>query len=95
MLQLSDKPEVRFVELIQSSLASGGSHFADRDGNQPNEPASWGWRKSPLVDLREYERGSEEDRAQQDKELWRPMGSRIGWVDLEQEEAYLDPHVSL
>ena len=85
VLQQGDRPEVRFIELLKSAVASGGAHLAGRDGGPPlgpgesipereRESTGWGWR---------YNNGS-----------YIPMGIRAGWVDIGKSEVYLDPAAS-
>jgi len=63
------EPAGRFVVLITSAVASGAAHVASRDGGQPEQPQSWGWRKV-TIGSGEYQRDE-----------WRPQGARIGWID--------------
>ena len=92
-LQISDKPEVRFIDLLRNSIASGHSHLADPDGREPSEPGSWGWRFYPLRKTEDAERGGD-DVTNAQGWLWRPLGDRVGWVDLDRGEVYLLPIVS-
>jgi hypothetical protein len=42
--QASD-PAGRFLLLLQAALKGGQAHVADRDGNAPDVPELWGWRR--------------------------------------------------
>ena len=44
--QASD-PALRFVALLQAALRCGRAHVADRRGLAPDQPAVWGWRRTP------------------------------------------------
>jgi hypothetical protein len=70
----------RFVELLASTIASGRAYLTNRDGYEPPEKASWGWRSEDVgvggnSDIR-----------------WRPQGKHVGWVD--GPDLYLDPEAS-
>jgi hypothetical protein len=78
--QAAGEPTRRFCELLSAAIASGRAHVADPDGNQPKEPGAWGWR-SATVGTGDYER-----------EEWRPLGERVGWV--ENENLYLLPEAA-
>jgi hypothetical protein len=43
--QASD-PGMRFVNLLKAALACSRAHVADRRGNAPESPESWGWRRN-------------------------------------------------
>jgi hypothetical protein len=66
--QAASDPVLRFLELLNSALTSGRAHIAGEDGNQPAQPAPWGWRVV-LVGAGANERIE-----------WRCQGSRVGWV---------------
>ena len=75
-LQAESDPVSRFIDLINSALASGRAHVAGVRGECPHKPEAWGWRGIP----------SGEDTS------WMPQKERIGWIDgtdlyLEQEAA--------
>jgi hypothetical protein len=63
--QKSEEPTSRFIELLQSAIASGVAHLADRNGDRPAGAESWGWRSSTGLD----------------QTAWTCQGSRIGWID--------------
>jgi hypothetical protein len=42
--QREEEPTQRFLNLLRSSIASGGAHLADRDGHPPTNAEAWGWR---------------------------------------------------
>jgi hypothetical protein len=44
--QASD-PALRFVGLLRAALAAGRAHVADRQGQVPDSPEQWGWRRKP------------------------------------------------
>ena len=78
--QAASEPVQRYLELLQSALASGEAHAASPNGDEPDDPYAWGWR-SHLVGAGEYER-----------QEWRPQGKRIGWVD--GTDLYLEPQAA-
>jgi hypothetical protein len=41
----NNDPAVRFLFLLQTALASGGAHVADRRGRAPDLSERWGWPK--------------------------------------------------
>jgi hypothetical protein len=45
--QVAGDPALRFVALLQSALASGQAHVADRLGGVPKAASHWGWRRKP------------------------------------------------
>jgi hypothetical protein len=45
--QVANDPALRFVALLQSALASGQAHVADRLGGVPQAASLWGWRRKP------------------------------------------------
>jgi hypothetical protein len=65
-LQAESDPVVRFIKLVNSALASGHAHLADRRGEAPEHAEAWGWRA--LASSR-------------DGPSWMPQGDRIGWLD--------------
>jgi hypothetical protein len=64
-LQAESDPVSRFIDLINSALASGRAHVAGVRGECPHKPEAWGWRGIP----------SGEDTS------WMPQKERIGWID--------------
>lgn len=46
--QATQHPADRFIELIQSALATGRAHIAGMDGRLPDEPDAWGWQPGHL-----------------------------------------------
>ncbi len=44
--QASD-PALRFVGLLKAALEDGHAHVANRQGNTPESPEAWGWRRDP------------------------------------------------
>jgi hypothetical protein len=61
-------------------MVSGRAHVADPEGDEPEEPGAWGWRRAK-VGTGDYER-----------EEWRPLGERVGWV--EGDNLYLLPEAA-
>ena len=45
--QIANDPALRFVALLQSALASGQAHVADRLGGVPKAASLWGWKRKP------------------------------------------------
>ena len=45
--QVANDPALRFVALLQSALASGQAHVADRLGGVPKAASLWGWKRKP------------------------------------------------
>jgi hypothetical protein len=45
--QVASDPALRFMALLQSALASGSAHVADRLGGVPEAASHWGWRRKP------------------------------------------------
>ena len=80
VFQSAMEPAQRFVELISSALSSGQAHLADKDGEEPENPSAYGWRKSSF--------GMGGRMADE----WHPQGSQIGWTD--GSDIYLDPDAS-
>jgi hypothetical protein len=64
-LQAESDPVSRFIDLINSALASGRAHVAGMGGECPDTPEAWGWRRIPA--------GRETS--------WMPQKERIGWID--------------
>ena len=61
------EPANHFLRLISAVLGSGRGHLANKDGKEPTDAGSWGWRQT--------ENGSNAS------SCWQPQGKRIGWVD--------------
>ena len=74
------EPAGVFLRLLSAAVASGRSHVADPDGNQPRNPERWGWQQKTI------------GAGQNEREEWQPQGNRIGWVD--GEDLYLEPDAS-
>jgi hypothetical protein len=64
-LQAESDPVSRFLDLVNSALASGHAHVAGMDGECPDAPGAWGWRRIPS--------GADTS--------WIPQKDRIGWID--------------
>ena len=71
------EPARRFLQLLGAALASGAAHVAGRDGDEPRDPAAWGWRPFTV--------GTGEN----EREEWRFQGRRVGWLD--DGALYLEP----
>jgi hypothetical protein len=41
--QATQEPATRFIELINSAIASGKAHVADSEGAEPHDSMAWGW----------------------------------------------------
>ncbi len=73
----SAEPVGHFLRLLGAALASGRAHLAAPDGQHPETPSAWGWRREDV----------------HDGPAWRPQGRRVGWIDgesvlLEPEASY-------
>ncbi len=80
VFQSAMEPTQRFLELISSALSSGRAHLANRKGEAPLTPYSYGWRKM-TSGTGAYE-----------TEQWNPKGDQIGWID--DGNIFLDPDAS-
>jgi len=78
--QSAAEPTRRFLELLGAAIAAGSAHIAGQDGGVPAKPEVYGWRKSIV--------GSGDN----EREEWRPQGTRTGWID--GDDLYLDPDAS-
>jgi hypothetical protein len=78
--QAAGEPTRRFCELLSAAVVSGRAHVADPEGDEPEEPGAWGWRRAK-VGTGDYERAE-----------WRPLGERVGWV--EGDDLYLLPEAA-
>lgn len=67
----------RFLELLNSAIASGRAHIAGQDGKEPSAPQAWGWRQSSMGTGKNL------------RDEWRPQGLRVGWIT--EEGVFLDP----
>jgi hypothetical protein len=63
-LQAESDPVSRFIDLVNSALASGRAHVAGVGGEPPFPPAAWGWREI----------------LSRESSSWSPQGERIGWI---------------
>jgi hypothetical protein len=82
LLQTESDPVPRYLDLLRSVVTSGSGHIATISGEQPHNPAGFGWRSE------EYYTGPEGGVS----ERWRPQGTCIGWID--ETDLYLDPRAS-
>lgn len=74
-----DQDEVtQFIRLLRSCLNMGHCHVSDivTQGPPPEHPHSWGWRIIPATD--------------ENPAIEKPQGEKVGWVDSEEQRAYLD-----
>lgn len=78
--QATSEPAMHFLRLLAAVLASHRAHIAGIDGDEPENPARWGWRRSVI------------QRSNFTDEAWQPQGRRIGWTD--SESVYLEPDAS-
>ena len=74
------EPAAVFLRLFWAAVASGAAHVADKDGNAPPNPQSWGWRPE------EFHTGSGTD------SRLKPQGRCVGW--LADGELFLEPDAS-
>jgi hypothetical protein len=72
----ASEPTLRFRELLSAAIASGQAHIASIEGAAPQHPESWGWRRM--------------DAGLQEAAPWLPGGSRVGWLDGD-DDLYLEP----
>ena len=79
-LQVDGEPTRLFSELLSAAIGSGRAHVADPEGDEPEDPGGWGWRRA-TVGTGDYERVE-----------WRPLGERVGWV--EKDNLYLLPEAA-
>jgi hypothetical protein len=64
-LQAESDPVSRFIDLVNSALASGRAHVAGMRGECPDTPEAWGWRQTKSGE----------------NSCWTPQKERIGWTD--------------
>ncbi len=76
--QAAADPVRRFRDLLAAATASGSAHVASLEGETPDNPAAWGWRRRSggLPGLSD----------------WEPLGRCIGWLN--EDELYLEPEAS-
>src|SRR5262249_14374903 len=79
--QAAAEPAGHFLRLIAAALASGRAHVAGPDGDEPESPEVWGWRR------RTFSAGPNE------RSEWQPQGKRIGWAD--EPDLYLEPDAAI
>jgi len=85
--QAASEPTARFIDLLNSALASNEAHIADATGKAPaaceahSGPKAWGWQ------LRTIFSGPDENHE------WQAKGRRVGWVD--GPDLYLDRDAAL
>jgi hypothetical protein len=73
-------PVRMFARLLSAVIGSGTAHLMDTDGQPPSYPDRFGWtQESHGVGFNE-------------RETWRPQGSRIGWID--DDDLYLAPEAT-
>ena len=72
--QERSQPHNRFLELLRSAIGSGAAHVATRAGDAPRNARGWGWR------AREFNGNTD----------LLPQGARVGWIDEDASDLYLD-----
>jgi hypothetical protein len=75
------EPARRFLDLLNSAIASGTAHVASLAGTDPDDPDRWSWRKYHVSSMEGV------------RIEWRPLGSCVGWV--KDGELYLDRDAAL
>ncbi len=87
VLQRSEDPVTRFLDLLRGCLSSGRAHLIALDGEDPApaEPEHWGWRMIPPPP---YEGNPEKAPGPR----FAPLGDRIGWID--GADLFLDPEAA-
>jgi hypothetical protein len=60
------EPTRLYLQLLCGAIASGRAHVAGTDGNEPQTPQSWGWRREEFGN---------------NPPSWRAQGRGIGWLD--------------
>lgn len=60
-----ESPVERYLDLLNTALASGWGHLQSLEGKAPSTPQSFGWVKAVSASSTE----------------WRPQGKLIGWTD--------------
>jgi hypothetical protein len=73
-------PVDQFLRLLSGAIASGRTHVAAKEGQEPATPTAWGWRERWF--------GVGENLSRE----WQPQGKRVGWIDGEQ--LYLEPEAA-
>lgn len=79
--QAATEPARRFLTLLSAALSSGQAHLSNEDGDIPQNPDAWGWRRSSTTV------------AGYTVDEWKPQGPRVGWIDGE-DDLYLDPEAA-
>jgi hypothetical protein len=79
------EPTDHFMRLLRAAVASGQAHVANKEGDAPEAPESWGWR------LEDHARTRPEGPAGY-RVSYQPQGRRVGWID--GENLYLEPEAS-
>jgi hypothetical protein len=74
------EPCGQFLRLLAGVIASGRGHLAGPDGQAPDHPERWGWRRVTVG-------GGEHSRDE-----WRSQGHGVGWVD--GEDVFLEPEAA-
>lgn len=78
--QEATEPARHFLRLLAAIFASQRAHAAGIDGEAPDNPARWGWRRKDT----ETSIGRQTE--------FQPQGRRIGWID--GQALYLEPDAS-
>lgn len=72
----SSDPTSAFIDTVQTLVGSKLGHFRTRKGGIPYEPERFGWEM--------IERPGEVP-------SYKPQGPRVGWIDRDEHEVYIDP----
>jgi hypothetical protein len=78
--QRSAEPTERYIELLQAALVAGEGHLATPRGAAPSAAGSMGWRIIGKSD--------------RDFPTWGPLGRRIGWIEEDSNDLFLQPDVA-
>lgn len=82
--QAASDPVNRFLAVLLSAFVTGRAHLVSTGGSAPDPSIAeaWGWR------LRKTGTG------QFANDEWTPTGNRVGWLDPNGEDVYLEPEAS-
>jgi hypothetical protein len=82
------EPTNHFFALLRACITSGRAHVAGVDGSKPASPGSWGWELKQSIIIPDAQGGTRVEG------VYSPRGNRVGWLDLDSENLYLDPDSS-
>lgn len=82
--QAAQDPVNRFLAVLLSAFVTGRAHLVSTGGGAPDPSIAeaWGWR------LRKTGSG------QFANDEWTPLGARVGWIDPNGEDVFLEPEAS-